>query len=314
MTAPASKLDRLVAKYRRDHTHPVNHFLHVGVGWPMVAAGRRPAAVPAALVARPLPRRLRPDVLRPLPLRAEPADHPEAPEHPVRDRLGRDPRPLRGPAPPGDPAAAGGRLDERLTRFEIHLAENVRHRWPPSLARSARPTTARRMTLRGVHRGRLRGRLALRAGPGSDRRDGSPRPPPWADRSTGSPDMFILLRSAHPGVINYRAGGGECRLRLPGMQSDRHPDQAIYLFLRRRKRQALDALGPRTSSSRSSARGARIATTSRSARNTSASASSNTGSSTRCSSGSSSSTAPATSGTSRSSRPARRIGRTSCLV
>src|SRR5262249_43223326 len=27
----------LVAKYRQDHRHPVNHFLHVGVGWPMVA-------------------------------------------------------------------------------------------------------------------------------------------------------------------------------------------------------------------------------------------------------------------------------------
>ena len=27
-----------MAKYRQDHTHPVNHFLHVGVGWPMMAA------------------------------------------------------------------------------------------------------------------------------------------------------------------------------------------------------------------------------------------------------------------------------------
>jgi hypothetical protein len=27
----------LIAKYRQDHTHPVNHFLHVGVGWPMAA-------------------------------------------------------------------------------------------------------------------------------------------------------------------------------------------------------------------------------------------------------------------------------------
>jgi hypothetical protein len=34
---PASKFERLVAKYRRDHTHPVNHVLHFGVGWPMVA-------------------------------------------------------------------------------------------------------------------------------------------------------------------------------------------------------------------------------------------------------------------------------------
>ena len=32
-----SRLDRFVAKYRADHTHPVNHVLHVGVGWPLVA-------------------------------------------------------------------------------------------------------------------------------------------------------------------------------------------------------------------------------------------------------------------------------------
>ncbi len=36
--APAGRFDRLVEKYRRDHRHPVNHVLHVGVGWPMVAA------------------------------------------------------------------------------------------------------------------------------------------------------------------------------------------------------------------------------------------------------------------------------------
>lgn len=35
--ASPSKLDRFVAKYRRDHAHPVNHVLHVGVGWPLVA-------------------------------------------------------------------------------------------------------------------------------------------------------------------------------------------------------------------------------------------------------------------------------------
>lgn len=28
----------LVARYRQDHQNPVNHFLHVGVGWPMAAA------------------------------------------------------------------------------------------------------------------------------------------------------------------------------------------------------------------------------------------------------------------------------------
>src|SRR6266702_1384356 len=33
----ATRLDRFVAKYRADHRHPVNHFLHLFVGWPMVA-------------------------------------------------------------------------------------------------------------------------------------------------------------------------------------------------------------------------------------------------------------------------------------
>ena len=32
------RFESLVAKYRADHTHPVNHVLHVFVGWPMVAA------------------------------------------------------------------------------------------------------------------------------------------------------------------------------------------------------------------------------------------------------------------------------------
>jgi Uma2 family endonuclease len=41
--------------------------------------------------------------------------------------------------------------------------------------------------------------------------------------------LFIYYDDQHPGVIRYGAGGGECRLRLPGMQCDRHPDQAIYL-------------------------------------------------------------------------------------
>lgn len=38
--APASKsrFDSLVAKYRKDHTHPINHVMHVGIGWPMVGA------------------------------------------------------------------------------------------------------------------------------------------------------------------------------------------------------------------------------------------------------------------------------------
>lgn len=42
-------------------------------------------------------------------------------------------------------------------------------------------------------------------------------------------ELFVVYHLQHPGVINYRANGSECRLRLPGMQSDRHPDQALYL-------------------------------------------------------------------------------------
>jgi hypothetical protein len=35
---PGARPMGLVARYRQDHTHPINHVLHVGVGWPMVAA------------------------------------------------------------------------------------------------------------------------------------------------------------------------------------------------------------------------------------------------------------------------------------
>jgi Uma2 family endonuclease len=41
--------------------------------------------------------------------------------------------------------------------------------------------------------------------------------------------MFSLYATTHPGVINYHAGGMECRIRMPGMASDRHPDHAVYL-------------------------------------------------------------------------------------
>lgn len=41
--------------------------------------------------------------------------------------------------------------------------------------------------------------------------------------------LFDAYDLAHPRQIHYLAGGGECRLRVPGMQSDRHPDQAVYL-------------------------------------------------------------------------------------
>ena len=42
-------------------------------------------------------------------------------------------------------------------------------------------------------------------------------------------DMFAFYKRDHPGVIRYRAAGSDCRLRMPGMRSDRHPDQAVYL-------------------------------------------------------------------------------------
>jgi Uma2 family endonuclease len=55
-------------------------------------------------------------------------------------------------------------------------------------------------------------------------------PGPWHGRIVDRiAEMFILYRRQHPGRITYRAGGSECRMRLPGMVSDRHPDQAIYL-------------------------------------------------------------------------------------
>jgi hypothetical protein len=38
VSSASSRFDRLVAKYRQDHTHPANHVLHVYFGWPMVAA------------------------------------------------------------------------------------------------------------------------------------------------------------------------------------------------------------------------------------------------------------------------------------
>lgn len=34
---------------------------------------------------------------------------------------------------------------------------------------------------------------------------------------------------AHPGTIHLLAPGSDCALRLPGLQSERHPDRALYL-------------------------------------------------------------------------------------
>jgi hypothetical protein len=38
-TSPARTFDRLVARYRHDHRNPINHVLHVYVGWPLCALG-----------------------------------------------------------------------------------------------------------------------------------------------------------------------------------------------------------------------------------------------------------------------------------
>ena len=36
--APApSRVARMKSSYREDHQNPINHFLHVGVGWPIMA-------------------------------------------------------------------------------------------------------------------------------------------------------------------------------------------------------------------------------------------------------------------------------------
>ena len=37
MATPKTKLAGTPSRYRQDHSNPVNHFLHVGVGWPMAA-------------------------------------------------------------------------------------------------------------------------------------------------------------------------------------------------------------------------------------------------------------------------------------
>jgi Uma2 family endonuclease len=41
--------------------------------------------------------------------------------------------------------------------------------------------------------------------------------------------LFTFYDRDHPGIIEYQAGGMECRIRLPGMSCDRHPDQAVYV-------------------------------------------------------------------------------------
>ena len=105
-TAPASpatgsRFERLVAKYHEDHSNPVNHVLHVWVGWPIMAA---------AVVLVPF---------RPLwslglfvtsyaimwtghfVVRTQPPNDLPAPDHPVCHRLGGDPGPGSRVGPAG---------------------------------------------------------------------------------------------------------------------------------------------------------------------------------------------------------------------
>ncbi len=42
-------------------------------------------------------------------------------------------------------------------------------------------------------------------------------------------DELRVYRVAHPGLIQYLAGGADACLRLAGMESERHPDISIYL-------------------------------------------------------------------------------------
>ena len=42
-------------------------------------------------------------------------------------------------------------------------------------------------------------------------------------------ELFVVYKLANPGIITYRAAGSDARIRLRGMRSDRHPDQAVYL-------------------------------------------------------------------------------------
>jgi len=40
--------------------------------------------------------------------------------------------------------------------------------------------------------------------------------------------QFSDFKSRHPKLIYAIAGGGECKLLIPGLESERHPDLAIY--------------------------------------------------------------------------------------
>ncbi len=53
--------------------------------------------------------------------------------------------------------------------------------------------------------------------------------PPHGRRVLKVARLFYRYDLDHPGVIKYQGGGAEARIWLRGLQSDRHPDQAVYL-------------------------------------------------------------------------------------
>ena len=85
----------------------------------------------------------------------------------------------------------------RMTLDEF-IGSNFQEGWLYELARGAVVVTE----VPGIHHGKI------------------------VDRLT---ELFVVYKMAHPGIVYYQAAGSDCRVRLPGMQSDRHPDQAIYL-------------------------------------------------------------------------------------
>ena len=52
---------------------------------------------------------------------------------------------------------------------------------------------------------------------------------PHGDTVDNLEDQLRPYKRAHPGVIRYLATGGNCKLQLPAMESERHPDLALYL-------------------------------------------------------------------------------------
>ncbi len=82
--------------------------------------------------------------------------------------------------------------------------------------------------------------------------------------------QFSDFKSKHPKLIYAIAGGGECKLLIADLESERHPDLAIYKTPPRRGRTTMRSgpSGCRRSSSRWFLPAPGIATTRRSQKNT----------------------------------------------